>query len=230
MDSNRLRRRRIRGRRHRLVAMSIGQEGCRPAGPSRHPFELKKEPRIRLQSRQESSSSVDCAPYLARKGPRLELVTMSNRVARRDQGRVDALGDSGKMRGLRFTRSYRRSNRDGWRRLQRVMHGAMADRSTDCFDASLGCARRKLYLDGNTGDPPGWRLAHRPRATHRRSLPAGAQAAAGVMGDARRQGCDEEIGGCRACVLAARLPRLVDDHFMTAHRDPVAVTAEADDC
>jgi len=50
------------------------------------------------------------------------------------------------------------------------------------------------------------------------------------MGDARRQGCDEEIGGCRACVLAARLPRLVDDHFMTAHRDPVAVTAEADDC
>src|SRR5450631_2790472 len=66
--------------------------------------------------------------------------------------------------------------------------------------------------------------------THRRSLPAGAQAATGVMGDARRQGCDEEIGGCRACVLAARLPRLVDDHFMTAHRDPVAVTAEADDC
>jgi hypothetical protein len=50
------------------------------------------------------------------------------------------------------------------------------------------------------------------------------------MSDARRQGRDEEIGRSRTCILATRLPRLVDDHFMTAHRDPVAVTAEAEDC
>jgi hypothetical protein len=50
------------------------------------------------------------------------------------------------------------------------------------------------------------------------------------MSDARRQGRDEEIGRSRTCILATRLPRLVDDHFMTAHRDAVAVTAEAEDC
>lgn len=50
------------------------------------------------------------------------------------------------------------------------------------------------------------------------------------MGDARRQGCDEEIDGGRTSIIASRLSGLVDDHFMTAHRDPMAVTAEADHC
>jgi hypothetical protein len=30
-------------------------------------------------------------------------------------------------------------------------------------------------------------------------------------------------------MLASRLPRLVDDHLVTAHRDAVAVTTQADD-
>ena len=105
----------------------------------------------------------------------------------------------------------------------------MADRSTDCFDARLGCTRRKLHVDGDTGDPPGWLLAHRPRATYRRPVPTGAQSAAGVMGDARRQGCDEEVGRCRTGILTTRFAGLVDDHFVTAHRDPVAVATETDD-
>jgi hypothetical protein len=49
------------------------------------------------------------------------------------------------------------------------------------------------------------------------------------VSDARRQGCDEEIGRCRTCIVAARVARLVDDHFVTADGDPMTVTAEADD-
>ena len=105
----------------------------------------------------------------------------------------------------------------------------MADRSADGFLARRCRGRGKLHLDSYAGDPPGWRLAHRPRATHRRPLPAGAQAAAGVVSDARRQGRDEEIGRCRTCILAARVAGLVDDHFVTADGDPMTVTAEADD-
>jgi hypothetical protein len=49
------------------------------------------------------------------------------------------------------------------------------------------------------------------------------------VSDARRQGRDEEIGRCRTGILAARVEGLVDDHFVTADSDPMAVTAEADD-
>jgi hypothetical protein len=51
-----------------------------------------------------------------------------------------------------------------------------------------------------------------------------------VVCDARCDGGDEEIRRCRTRVLAPRIEWLIDDQFVSAHSDTVAIAAEAGDC
>jgi hypothetical protein len=49
------------------------------------------------------------------------------------------------------------------------------------------------------------------------------------VGNARREGRNEELDGRRSGVGAAGVLGLVHEYFVTADRDPVAVSADASD-
>lgn len=105
----------------------------------------------------------------------------------------------------------------------------MANRATDGFLARRRRVEGQLHLDSDAGHPPWRRLAHRPRAVHGRPLAAGAETAAGIVSNARREGRDEEIGRCRTCILASCIARLINDQLVSANRDPMTIATYADD-
>lgn len=110
------------------------------------------------------------------------------------------------------------------------MHRAMLHRASHRRHAGVGRARRHRDIDPDRRDPPWWRFAHAPDASHRRSFAARPEASARVVCDARSKGGDEEIRRRGTCVLAAGVAWLIDDQFVASNSDLVAIAAEADNC